>query len=166
MSLVEMRIEGIDDLKESFSGVARAMQTRILKRAVEEAAQIVVTPLFYATPVAARTTSGMRFPPGQTQASTTYKIKSYRRSGAIVAVIGHRHPQGTPARWIEKGTRPRFTGAGAARGWIRPKPFFQPVWERMKGTALDAIRNRIADELDKYNARENKKFSKFLAEAL
>lgn len=161
-SLVGMNLLGADELAEMFQGVTNSMRTRVLKAAVQAAGDIIKMPLYYATPVAMQTGPSAKFPAGQTRSATAIRVKAYQKGSVVMAVIGHRHPQGSPAGWLERGTKPRFTKSGHRTGFVQAKPFFRPVWDRLKGTAMRAMRDQIAAGLKAFNKRADKKFSKTL----
>jgi len=76
---------------------------------------------------------------GNLRKSIGWRLKTYRRSGVIVLVLGPRWPLGAHGHLIEFGTKLRTTQTGASRGVGPALPFLRPAWDANIGKAKSIL---------------------------
>ena len=157
-------LTGLDDVFRSFRGIKRNVRTRILRRAVSKAARLILKDA--KARVATRT--------GLLKKSLGIKVKTYRQSGVVVAIIGprtgfKRHvtlPDGTIevenptviAHLVEKGRQAVFIKTakilsngtiffGTKVAAVPARPFLRPAFDANKSAAENIIREEVRQGL-------------------
>lgn len=72
---------------------------------------------------------------GNLRKSIGYRLKTYKRTGVMVLVLGPRWPQGAHGHLLEYGTAQRQTSEGLNRGIGPALPFLRPAWDANIGRA-------------------------------
>ncbi len=149
LGLTQVELVGTAELKAAFNELTQGMRRRVIVRAAEKAAQILVAPLRRATPKSPKGMKSSRAaainPSGTLRKSTGRTTRKYK-GGAIAAVyVGHRwHKKGKAAHLVEGGTKDRYTKAGRFAGRVVARPFFKPVYEANRSKMQAVMRDEIA----------------------
>lgn len=165
---VACKIDGLKDMIDKVNALDKKMRNKILRKAVNAAGKIVLK--------AARAgfRKGWNVDTGWLKKSMGSRVKVYRRSGVVVAIVGARRKmrkdrktksrvlstfgrrlsasglKNVPtsyAHLVEFGTKGRVNKHGANRGTVVPRAFLRPALIRSKGAVRERMRAIITAEL-------------------
>ena len=154
---IKIKLEGLKDALDSLQSVGRTVRNKILRKALNDATQPILAS------AKARAAIG---PTRQLRRSLGRRVKTYRLSGAVVAVIGPRrgyrvlveragrqvpHDPAKIAHLVEYGHV--VVRGGKVVGHTPPHPFMAPAMEENRTQAVSLISSRIANELDRLAAK-------------
>jgi HK97 gp10 family phage protein len=134
---IQFTLVGEKELRRMLESLPRKMSGPVVRKALREGAKPILAAARAAAPI-----SDDKDPGGLKKSMSPgrgIRIRTYRRSGTTVAVIGPAWPQGAHGHLIEFGTEPRFTKDGKYRGIGPAKPFFRPAFDANIGRAKRII---------------------------
>lgn len=143
------KIEGVEALVKSLEDLDAKLRKRVLKKAVGEASKMVLR--------AAK--AGVRKDTGLLKKSLGRKVKVYRHSGVVVAIVGPR--KGFKTAVTRKG-QAKATFANPTQyahlvelGTSRSQafPFMGPAFEQTKAAAREAMEEIVAEGLKSAKGR-------------
>lgn len=153
-----MRVDGAADVMRAFAELSTGAQRRVARPAVREAS----TPVLRAIRKNAPRKKDPRT--GQLRKSITRRLKTYKHSGAVIAIIGPRRKFITQDKYgrkvnptkyahlVEFGTAAHRVGNRMHPG-AKPKPFMRPGWESSSATAMATMHRRLRIEIEKEGQR-------------
>jgi HK97 gp10 family phage protein len=152
---VKMRITGLEELIRRLESLDPKMRRKTLKAAVNAGSRILLAEMKAGVPSSLNDTGLLRKSLGR-------RIKVYRQSGIVVAIVGPRRGfkqeigmsssgkyKGKPiyrnptryAHLVEFGTGPRVQkSTGRSTGRMGARPFMRPALESSRGPVFDAMR--------------------------
>lgn len=130
---IDAQLEGLQQSLDELGKLKGALARRILRKAITEASRELLKHLRVRTPVQTKSL----------QKSQAQKVKTYRGSGATVALLG---PRADYTRTIKgKKYRPvRY--AHIVEEHVR---FMKRTWSAYRALAQEMVRQRIQQELEK-----------------
>ena len=137
----QLTLIGDKELLAAFGDLERRAQSGIVGKALRAASRPIVN--------AARDNlrAGNHKFTGNLIKSIGLRIKTYRKDGRTIAVIGPRWPEGAHGHLVEFGTGPRQTEKGKSTGFMPATPFLRPAFDAFKGAALQILTRLIRNGL-------------------
>jgi HK97 gp10 family phage protein len=142
---IQARVEGVEKAIKSLDALGRTVKNQILRKAMRAGARIIITAARAKVPVDTATL----------KKSFSVKLKAYRQSGVMVAVVGPRTGMkkqvGTRIRGAHKGEAvyrnpakiAHLVEKGHARGKGKaaapPHAFLKPALDETTGQVRDAV---------------------------
>ena len=146
--IVTVKLEGLSDLKDALEELPKATSTNVQKRALMKAAQPILEAARAAAPVLTGTLRDKMMI--SARLSKTQRA-GYEKDSKVEVYVGP--PPLVQAITSEFGT---FREA--------PQPFVRPAWAENKRTALDLIRDELAEEIEKARQRIARKAERLAAQ--
>jgi len=152
MPEISLNIIGLDDLKADFERLAKATGDKVMGDAVMAGARVARDKVRQAAPVRTRKL--------QKNIAATRARKS-AESGGATAGIRVKKPSGKSTRPVKRGSRPgkrlkteyaapfywKFLELGTST--MRAHPFIRPTWDGSLPEIERAVRDKLADGIDK-----------------
>ena len=143
---IQFTLAGEKELKRMLESLPRKMSGPVVRRALREGAKPILAAARAAAPISDDKDPGLlrkSMSPGR-----GIRIKTYRRTGVTLAVIGPGWPLGAHGHLIESGTKLRKTKQkpkpGLSRGIGPAKPFLRPAFDANVGLAKKIIAGVMA----------------------
>lgn len=147
-----MNILGLGDLKADFERLARATGDKVLREAVMAGARVVRDKARQAAPIRTRKLQ---------KNIVAVRAKKSAGQGGTVAGIRVKRPSGKTTRPLKRGGKPgkrlkteyaapfywKFLELGTSN--MRARPFIRPAWDGSLPQIEGAVRNRLAEAIDK-----------------
>lgn len=160
-----VKVDGVDALRRAIDDFSKSSQARISRPAIREASTPVIR--------AVRQNAPKKRDPrtGQLRKSITRRLKTYRGTGVVVAIVGPRRKFYTTDKYgrkvnptnyahlVEFGTAAHRVGNRSHAG-SKAKPFMRPGWESSKQQAMSIMRRRMWIEIEKEGRRVAAKAAK------
>lgn len=159
----KVSVTGLRDCMRRVAKLKRGVRNKLIRKAMSKSTQPLAK--------AAKSRAPKRF--GLLQKSLGRKMKTYSKSGTVVAIVGPRSGFQRPvpgrgkngkrrvanplyyAHLVEKGTRPHSLGkgsrlrgkkarqSGAMHPGARPRPFLGPAWRAGRAKVESTFRNEL-----------------------
>ena len=132
---VKVELNGLQDVLKTLARVKKAASSKILRKAAGAASKILVKEVKARVPVDT----------GLTRKSIGRRVKTYRKSGTVVALVGPRTGFADP----NTGHDPVKTAHLAEFGTEHsaPSPFMRPAADAASGRMVAAVSETISREL-------------------
>lgn len=132
-------------LRDRLISLGQAVQQRIMIRAVDAAANVLVSPLRAAAPIG---------PTGNLRASIGKEIRRY--STAAFGIVGPQYPRGAHGHIVERGSKTRYAGTRgkghyrvpAHRGRMPAIYFIAGVYNANRAAMVAVLRSVLQAEIE------------------
>ncbi len=167
---IQFRVGGLSDLQKQLQELPGKLQRRVLAGAVKEASQVIQTEAKMLAPVATEAIyrkaihktgkkAGQhykaRLAPGTLKKSIGVRQKRKGvKAGSVIFQIGP-SKRAFYGQFVEKGHVIRKKRKGPIFGHVPGYPFMRPAIERNAQRAVEIMRQRIAEGLDRIAAEGN-----------
>lgn len=126
---LKISFAGDKEMQANLKRLSIAMKEKILKDAVTEAGKPIVAEAKSLVPT--RTDGGES---RGLKDLIIMKVKHYRRSEMVMAIIGAEWPAGNAAYPLEKGHKTTLKAGNEGKAFVEPRPFLEPAFDRAKQT--------------------------------
>lgn len=141
MVTASVEFEGVERLEQKLYTLEEAVRTRIVRRALEQAADNLAERMADLAPV----------DEGNLAASIDVALRAYRGGDLQLAYAGPTWPRGAHGNFAEGGTAQRYTREGYYRGQAEAYPFVAPAFEAelpsLEGNLASSLRTQIEREV-------------------
>ena len=146
---VQFELVGARELARMMESLPRKMSGPVVRKALREGGKVILAAAREKAPVGETGNLKKSMSPGR-----GIRVRTYRRIGVTVAIVGPSWPLGSHASWIEFGTAMRKTKDKKKRGRVSAQPFLRPAFDANVGRAQRIIESIMASGLKAAVARK------------